>query len=155
MALASGIFPDTLEQILDPTQAAVNLETAGVKVAMFNDTPTPDFAAPNAYGSGIWATNELISGGVWPTGGVAATTPDVDVVTVGGTPALAFTMANIVADPVTFVNAAGYLIYFDTTSPKYAIACVRFQTLLNITAGALTIPMPALGVGGIFRINAY
>lgn len=155
MALASGRVVDTWMKITDATQAAVTLE-ANIKVALFNDTPTPNFTQPIAYGAGQFTTaNELTSGLTWPEGGLAVTNPNISIQTVNGIPCEVWECDDISASPVTFVDAAGALFYIDSTSPKYGLVVVKFPTPVSVTNGTLLLPIQSAAAGGLWRVTAH
>ena len=71
---ASKIFIATLEDILE-NRTAVDLDGDTFKVALYNNSITPDqtvASANTAYNAGQWASaNEVTESGQWAAGGVA------------------------------------------------------------------------------------
>ena len=69
------------------TRYAIDLLTAGNKVALYNNSVTPDFdatAANSAYNVGTWGTaNEQYQAGQWAQGGVVVATNDITTVAGG------------------------------------------------------------------------
>ena len=65
----SGLFLVTWIDIVDATQLAIDLSLATHKVALFNNTITPNFSTDTAYGAAPYNANE-VSGTGWAAGGV-------------------------------------------------------------------------------------
>ena len=72
----SGLFLPTWLDVLDTTQLALDLDLETHKVALFNNTITPNFSTDTAYGVGTYATNEITGTG-YTAGGATLTTTTV------------------------------------------------------------------------------
>ena len=136
---ASKIFTAFIENALE-NDVAFNLDTDTFKVALFNDTPTPDQTvalANTAFGAGVWASNEVFDGAEWATGGQA-----LDSLT------SAFT-TNVykwdAADEVsagtsaTLANVYGCLVY-DSSLSSYGI-CYLYFGGANSVGGRVQVPV--------------
>lgn len=102
--------------------AAFDLDSDTFKVALYNNTITPDndvTAANSAYNVGQWATaQEQFEAGQWAQGGVALTTPVINV----GTADVVFwdavdTASGSAAD---LANVYGCVVYDDTLTTPVA-----------------------------------
>jgi hypothetical protein len=150
----SKIFRQTLADILGNT-TAMDLNSDSFKVALYNNTPTPDndvTAANSAYNVGQWATaQEVIDATNWVAGGRALASLSIDV-----------SVADVVfwdaADlagggTVTLTNAYGCLVYDDTIATPVAdqgVCYNYFGGAQSVTAGTFTIQWNA---NGVFRIT--
>lgn len=125
------------------------------KVALFNNSvssilPNPySVTLPNTvYGVGDWtSTNEVSSGGAYPTGGVTPGSPTLSESPQG---TLMWTLANVTASGTTMANIWGCLIYDFTLATKYGLCAVPFGAAYSTTAGTFGITWAA---GGIFNID--
>jgi hypothetical protein len=156
---ASSIFQQAM---LNPITRAVNAGTAptsfvsltgdAVKVALFNNTTTPDKTAAVAntgYNTGVWVTaNEVNNGGGnWPAGGVAVGTTKTWTVD-SGSSSLCYQVTAPVAGQttatsVTLAGFYGALVYDSTISggtvASQGICFNYFGGTQTITAGNFTI----------------
>jgi hypothetical protein len=134
--------------------AAFDLSGASVdtfKVALYNNTITPDndvTAANSAYNVGQWATaQETFEAGQWAQGGVALTTPVIDV----GTADVVFwdavdTASGTAAD---ITNATGCLVYDDTLAAPVADQGVCYNYFggpNSVVNGTFTVVWNVLGI---------
>jgi hypothetical protein len=142
---ASKIFTAFIENALE-NDVAFNLDTDTFKVALFNDTPTPDQTvslANSAFGAGVWAANEVFDAAEWATGGQA-----LDSLT------SAFT-TNVykwdAADEVsagtsaTLANVYGCLVY-DSSLSSYGICYLYFGGANSVTDGTFTVVFNSSGI---------
>ena len=142
---ASKIFTAFIENALE-NDVAFNLDTDTFKVALFNDTPTPDQTvalANTAFGAGVWAANEVFDAAEWATGGQA-----LDSLT------SAFT-TNVykwdAADEVsagtsaTLANVYGCLVY-DSSLSSYGICYLYFGGANSVTDGTFTVVFNSSGI---------
>lgn len=151
----SKIFRQYLADVLGNT-TAMDLNTdASIKVALYNNTITPDndvTAANSAYNVGQWATaQEVIDATNWVAGGRALSGATID----SGTADTVFFDATDLAGggAVTLTNAYGCLVYDDTIATPVAdqgICYNYFGGANSVTAGTFTIVWHA---NGIFRIT--
>ncbi len=155
---ASAIFRAFLGDALANT-AAFDLSGASVdtfKNALYDNDITPDndvSAANSAYNAGQWVItgNEVSDAGQWAAGGVALTTPGIDV-----------SVADVVfwdavdtasGSSATLANVYGCLIYDDTMASPVADQGVCYLYLggaQTITDGTFTVIYHA---NGLFRIS--
>jgi hypothetical protein len=140
----------------DPA-AGPGLATGDYRVALFDDTVTPDETAPlpvTAYGSGAWAAGEVADTGPddnWPAGGTAL----LNVTYADAGQAVVFT-ADQTGGPtigvVTLADAAGDLLYFTDASggapllPDQGSAFHSFGGPQSVTAGFFTVRWSSLGI---------
>ena len=103
--------------------AAFDLDSDTFKVALYDNDITPDndvSAANSAYNAGQWTAsgNEVSESGQWAAGGVALTSPAVNV----GTADVVFFDANDTASgsAADLANVYGALIYDDTLTTPVA-----------------------------------
>lgn len=150
----SKIFRQYLGDVLGNT-TAMDLNSDSFKVALYNNTPTPDndvTAVNSAYNVGQWATaNEVIDVTNWVAGGrvLAGLSIDTSVADV------VFWDATDLAGggTVTLTNAFGCLVYDDTIATPVAdqgVCYNYFGGAQSVTAGTFTIQWNA---NGIFRIT--
>lgn len=135
--------------------AAFDLDTDSFKAALYNNSVTPDndvTAANSAYNVGQWATaNEVSESGQWAAGGVALTTPTINV----GTADVVFwdaadTASGSAAD---LANVYGCLVYDDTLTTPVAdqgICYNYFGGANSVVNGTFTVVWNA---NGIWRIT--
>jgi hypothetical protein len=135
--------------------AAFDLDSDTFKAALYNNTITPDndvTAANSAYNVGQWASaQEVIEAGQWSAGGVALTTPVINV----GTADVVFWDAADTASGSTadLASVYGCLVYDDTlTTPvaKQGICYNYFGGSNSVVNGTFTIVWSA---NGIWRIT--
>lgn len=151
----SKIFRPFIADVLGNT-TAMDLNTdASIKVALFNNTITPDndvTSANSAYNVGQWATaQEVIDATNWVAGGRALAGVSLDS-TVADT--VFFDATDLAGGgTVTLTNAYGCLVYDDTIATPVAdqgISYNYFGGAQSVTAGTFTIVWHA---NGIFRIT--
>lgn len=147
----SKIFTAYIQNIFTNT-TAMDLDTdASIKVALFNNSATPDqtvTAANSAYGVGVWAANEVTDTPSWPAGGIALTGVTVSAVTAttfkfdaNDTPS---------ADATTdLTNVYGCLVYDDTIAAPVAdqgICYNYFGGSNSVVSGSFTVVWNAAGI---------
>lgn len=147
MTMASGLYVANFIDILDATQLAIDLSLTTHKLALYNDTKTPNFSSDTAYS----ATNE-VSGTGWAAGGVTLATAAA-----GGTstaPTLTNSSGTMVYDmtndvsvaSTTLTNARGVMLYADALAGDNAIVMVNFGADFSTVAGTFGIQWNASGV---------
>lgn len=149
---ASGGFRQTFADGLNNVVVLdLGLETH--KVALFNNSVTPDYdatAANTAYNAGTWLTANEISGTGYTAGGAALTSTTVSTAAGG---IVVWDAADSSWTTATFSNAFGCLIYADAMTTPVAdqgICAVYFGGAFQVTAGTFTIQWSA---NGIFRLD--
>lgn len=142
---ASGWFVATMVDVFDTTQLAIDLDLETHKIALFNNTITPNFDTDTAYGVAPYATNE-VTGTNWAAGGVALTGTTV---TISPTGTMMFDAADVSVASTTLTNARCGLIYADVLAGNNAIILVNFGADYSTVAGTFGITWSALGVGTV------
>lgn len=151
MALASGLYVANWIDILDNTQLAIDLSLTTHKLALYNNTKTPNFDSDTAYS----ATNE-VSGTGWAAGGVvlsaaAAGSTSVSPTLTGSSGTMTYDHTNDVSvASTTLTNAHGVMLYADALAGDNAIVMVNFGADFSTVAGTFGIQWAA---GGIFSID--
>jgi hypothetical protein len=151
----SKIFRQTLADMA-LNVAAFDLDSDTFKAALYNNSITPDndvTAANSAYNVGQWVntSNEVFEAGQWAQGGVALTTPTINV----GTADVVFwdaadTASGSAAD---LASVYGCLVYDDTLTTPVAdqgISYNYFGGSNSVVNGTFTIVWAA---NGIWRIS--
>lgn len=157
---SSHMFRQWIADCLTRTQTSLNFATDVPKVALYNNTITPDenaTAALSAYNasSSQWLTaNEQYQAGQWAQAGVAlSSTTGVSNFT-GTFDAVWYGAANTAsASACTLANVYGDLVYDSTLTAPVAnqgIAFHYYGGAQSITAGTFTVIWNA---GGVWRIT--
>lgn len=144
MAISSGLFVATFVDALDTTQLAIDLDLDTHKVALFNNSVTPDFdavAASAAYGAGVWATNE-VSGTGYTAGGALLT----GTTFTGAAGIATFDATDASWTTSTITNARGALVYADVLAGNNAIVCINLGADYSTSAGTLLVTWAAAGL---------
>jgi hypothetical protein len=133
------------------------LDSDTVKVALFDNTVTPDKDAAvgsTGYNTGTWTTAREVTGGTnWAAGGRTLsgktfTAPDTGIAM--------FNAANLAAGgTVTLSNAYGCIVYDDSitggTVADQGVCFLYFGGAQSVTAGSFTVVWSA---NGIVRFSA-
>lgn len=157
---SSAVFSRFLFQPLceGTTTSATNytgLDTDTVKVALFNDSVSPDKDAAMAstgFNAGTWTTtNEVTDATNWVSGGRALASQAYTHVTNG----VMFDAADLAGGgTVTITNAYGCFVYDDTitagTVADQGVCYNAFGAAKSVSSGTFTIVWDA---NGIFRIT--
>lgn len=143
---ASGLFFPTWRDILDTTQLAVDLDLETHKVALFQDSITPNFSTDTAYGVAPFDSGE-VSGTGYTAGGTVLTTTTV---TEDPTGSLKWDADDVSWTSSTITDAKCGLIYADALAGNNAILLVSFGALFSTSNGTFTIQWAA---GGIFALD--
>lgn len=146
---ASKIFYATIVDAMNGT-APYDLNSDAFKVALYNDTPTPDqtaASASTAYGTGQFATaNEVYQAVQWPQAGKAL---------VNVTAAMSSNVYKFDADDLssgtaaTLANVYGCLVYDDQLTTPVAdqgLCYIYFGGGQSVTGGTLTIQWNTSGI---------
>lgn len=153
----SKIFRQTLADFFVRTSGFVmDFDADTFKVALYDNDITPDndvTAANSAYNVGQWVTtgNEVFEAGQWAQGGVALTSPSLNV----GTADVVFfdaadTASGSAAD---LANVYGCLVYDDTLTTPVAdqgVCYNYFGGANSVVNGTFTVQWSA---NGIWRIT--
>jgi hypothetical protein len=151
---SSAVFRAFVVDVLE-NAAAFDLGADGFKLALYNDSITPDkdsLAANTAYDAGVWvAANEVSDASNWAAGGrlldnTAVTTP------AGGT--VRFSASNEASGPTaTLTNVYGGLVYDDTLGSPVAdqgVCYLYFGGQNAVTNGTLTVVFSG---NGLFQVT--
>jgi len=151
----SKIFRQTLADMA-LNVAAFDLDSDTFKSALYDNDITPDndvTAANSAYNVGQWVTtgNEVFEAGQWAQGGVALTTPTVNV----GTADVVFWDAADVASgsAADLANVYGALQYDDTLTTPVADQGICFNYFggsNSVVNGTFT---EIFSANGIWRVS--
>jgi hypothetical protein len=152
---ASAIFRQMVADTFAGTAVFdLNAPTDVYKVALYNNTGTPDkdaTAALSTYAAATsaWVTgNEVSQAVTWPVGGVTAASLTITTPSSG---VIMFDAADTASGAsATLSNVYGSLIYNDTKSPKQGVCYNYFGGANSVTSGVLTVVWNA---NGIFRIT--
>lgn len=115
----SGLYVPTWLDLLDTTQLAIDLDLDTHRIALYNNTDTPNYSAETG---GYSATNE-VTGTNWAAGGVLLTGTTITESPAG---TLMFDATDISVASATFSNAYGAKIYADALAGNNYICGVYF-----------------------------
>jgi hypothetical protein len=153
---ASGLFLPTWIDIVDATQLAIDLTLTSHKVALYNNTITPNFSADTAFGVAPYNANEVFGTG-WATGGVALSaaaagaTSVAPTVTESPSGTLMYDWTNdLSVASTTLTNARCALLYADALAGNNAIVLINFGADYSTNNGTFGLS-PA--VAGVFTID--
>jgi hypothetical protein len=146
----SGIPVQNIIDVLDASQLALDLSLTTHRIALLNNTDTPNFDTRTSWS----ATNE-VSGTGWASGGVllsaaaAGATSTSPTVTVSPTGTLMYDMNDIAVSTTTLASAVAAQLYADalttpTADPVYCL--IYFGGAFSTTAGTFGIQFAATGV---------
>lgn len=133
---------------------AFDLDTDTSNIALYDNTITPDqnvTGANSAYGAGVWSTTggqtgtpQVYHTGQWAQGGIAITSPTVDV---SVSAQVKFTTATnpVSGTAATMSNINGVLCY-DSTRTSHGVCYNYFGSPVAVSAGKLTVVIPANGI---------
>jgi hypothetical protein len=142
---ASGLYYPTFADVLDTTQLALDLDLETHKVALFNNSITPNFSTDTAYGVAPYNANE-VTGTNWPAGGVALAGTTVSESPTGS---LMWDATDVSVSTVTVTGARGGLSYADALAGNNAIVGHNFGADYAATAGTFQIQWAATGLFAI------
>lgn len=142
----SGLYVATWIDIVDTTQLAIDLDLETHKVALFNNSITPNFSTDTAYGVAPYNGNE-VTGTNWASGGVTLTGTTISE---SPTESLMWDATDVSVATVTVSGARCALLYADALVGNNAICLVNFGADYAATAGTFAIQWAS---GGIFAID--
>lgn len=146
----SGIPLLNMIATLNASQLALDLSLTTHKIALLNNTDTPNFDTRTSWSS----TNE-VSGTGWASGGVllsaaaAGATSTAPTLTISPTGTMMYDMNDISVASTTLTNARAAQIYADalsTPTSKPVFVLVNFGADYSTTAGTFGIQWAATGV---------
>lgn len=147
----SGLYVANFIDIVDATQLAIDLSLTTHKIALYNNTKTPNFSTDVGYS----ATNE-VSGTGWAAGGVllsaaaAGATSTAPTVTESPTGTLMYDMNDVSVASTTLTNVRGMLIYADALAGDNGIVLVNFGADFSTVAGTFGVQFAS---GGVLNID--
>jgi hypothetical protein len=148
----SKIFTSFVTDVMNRTADAIDLDLDVHKVALFNNTGTPDqtVAATSArYNAGAWVTaNEVTDSSGWPAGGrsLASVTSTFSVAT------YTFDAADTASanSTTTLTNVFGCLVYDDTSAASgqadRGLSFNYFGGSNSISSGLFTVVWNSSGI---------
>ena len=143
----SGLFVANHIDVYDATQLAVDLSLTSHKIALYNNTKTPNYSTDVSFNT----TNEVTGTG-WASGGVAlsaaasgggSTSPTL---TESPTGTMMYDMADVAVSGTTLTNARGCEIYADALAGDNLIVGITFGSDFSTVAGIFGIQWSASGV---------
>jgi hypothetical protein len=140
----SGLLFPTWRDILDTSQIAIDLDLDTHKIALFNNSITPNYSTDTAYGAAPYNANE-VSGTGWSAGGVVVTGTAVDESPTGS---LRWDATDVSQATTTLVAARGGLIYADALADQ-GIVFIDFDADYSTTAGTFAIVWASTGIFAI------
>ena len=154
----SHMFRQWMADCLTRTQTSLNFATDVPKVALYNNSITPDenvSAANSAYNVAQWATaNEVFQAGQWAQGGVALSGTTGTTNFSGTFDAVWYDAGDTSSGGAcTLANVYGDLLYDDTLTAPVADQGIAFHYYggsQSVTAGVFTVIWNA---SGLWRIT--
>jgi hypothetical protein len=133
----SGLYYPTFRDVLDTSQSALDLDLDTHKIALYNNTETPNFSTETVFS----ATNEVF-GTNWATGGVVLTGT-----TVSESPgeSLMFDATDVSVASTTLSNAFGAKIYADAQGDLLIVG-IYFAAGYSTSNGTFAIQWAAAGI---------
>lgn len=141
---SSGIYYTTFEAVLGSSQLALDFEGNSMKLALYNNSITPNFQTDTNQTAAPYTTNQ-VTGGAWVTGGAALVSPTIS----NNSGVLKWVANDIVASGTSITNARCGLIYY-TAGSQQCIALIDFTNDYSTVSGTFSIIWAA---GGIFSIG--
>lgn len=138
---ASGLFVATFVDALDTTQLALDLDLDTHKIALFNNSITPNFTTDTAYGAGTYGSNE-VTGTNWASGGVALT----GTTFTASSGSAIFDATDVSVATTTITGARCGVIYADALAGNNLILLVNFGGDYSTVAGTFAITWDAGGI---------
>jgi hypothetical protein len=145
----SGLYVANMIDVFDATQMAIDLSLATHKIALQNNTATPNYSTDVTWNS----TNEVFGTG-WATGGVALSaaaagaTSTSPTVTESPAGSLMYDMADISVASTTLTNARAARIYADALTDELIVG-INFGADYSTSNGTFGIQWAATGVFAI------
>jgi len=143
----SGLYVANWIDILDATQLAIDLSLTTHKLALYNNTKTPNFSTDVSYS----ATNE-VSGTGWAAGGVALSAAasgggsTAPTLTESPTGTMMYDMNDVAVSGTTLTNAHGLTLYAAALAGTNLIVAVTFGADFSTNNGIFGIQWAATGV---------
>lgn len=135
----SGLYVATFIDVLDTTQLALDLDLETHKIALYNNTDTPNYSGET---SGFSTTNE-VTGTNWPSGGVALTGTTLTESPAG---TMMFDATDVSVASATFTGARGAKIYADALGGNNYIVGINFGADYSPNNGTFQIQWASTGI---------
>lgn len=139
---ASGLYVLTFIDVFDTTQLALDLDLETHKIALYNNSDTPNFSTETAYS----ATNEVTGTG-WVAGGVVVTGTTV---TESPSGSLMWDATDVSQASTTLTGVRGAKIYADALAGNNLIVGINFGADYSTSNGTFGVQWAS---GGIFAID--
>jgi hypothetical protein len=143
---ASGLYLANFVDVLDATQLAIDLSLASHKLALLNNTATPNFSTDVTWNN----TNEVAGTG-WVTGGIALSaaaagaTSTAPTLTESPTGTIMYDMNDVAVSSTTLTNARAARLYADALAGDNLIFLVNFGADFSTSNGTFGIQWAATG----------
>ena len=137
----SGWYGDTLVDALGASQLGINLTLTTYKLALYDNTITPDFMAADA----VYSTTGEIVGTNYAAGGKVVTGTTL---TVAGA-YFVWDGDNVQWDSSTLTGVRGGIIYADPLSPKRSVIGIDWGSAYSTADGTLLVAWASQGIGRI------
>jgi len=143
----SGLYVVSFLDIFDATQLAIDLSLTSHKIALYNNTETPNYSTESAY-----ATTNEVSGTGWAAGGVALSAAasgggsTAPTFTESPTGSLMYDMADVAVSGTTLTLVRGMKLYADALAGNNLIIGIDFDADYSTVAGIFGIAWAATGV---------
>lgn len=138
----SGLYVATFIDVLDTTQLALDLDLETHRIALYNNSDTPNFSTDAAYS----ATNE-VTGTNWAAGGVLLTGTTV---TESPTGSLMWDATDVSVASTTLTGVRGSKIYADALAGNNLIVGINFGADYATSNGTFGVQWAS---GGVFAID--
>ncbi|MFI6296867.1 hypothetical protein ACIBEJ_35120 [Nonomuraea sp. NPDC050790] len=135
----SGWYGDTLADALGTAQIGIDLDLDTAKLALYDNTITPDFNASNP----AYSTSGEISGTGYTAAGAVVGTATL----VAASGFLTWDGDNVSWTSSTLTGVRGGQIHADYLSPKRLIIGIDFGTAYQTNDGTLLVAWHANGIG--------
>lgn len=142
---SSGLFVLTLIDVLDTTQLALDLDLETHKVALYNNSVTPNFSTDTAYAVSPYNANEVV-GTNYTAGGTVLTSTALSESPTGS---VMWDAADTSWASSSIPSARCALIYADALAGNNAICLVNFGADYSTSSGTFTIQWASAGIFAI------
>lgn len=144
-----GLFVQPWTNTLKAT-TPFNLTSDSLKVALYNNTPTPNYSdtlANSVYLVGQWVTGNEVTGTNWAAGGVVLAGAALSE---SPTRSIMFTGTAVSVATTTLTGVYGCLLFDNTLATKYAVCAIPFPgSPFATVAGTFGITWAAAGIFAI------
>lgn len=134
---ASGLYVTTFIDVFDTTQLAINLDLETHKIALYDNSNTPNFSSETVYS----ATNE-VTGTNWAAGGILLTGTTFTESPAG---TVMFDATDVSVASATFTGARGAKIYADALGDQLIVG-INFGADYSPNNGTFQIQWASTGI---------